>query len=584
MQLSMTDSYDVAIIGGGPGGSTLGALLKKYNPDLRVVIFERENFPRDHVGESQLPPISKVLIEMGCWDKVEAAGFPVKVGVTFTWGKTTDPWDFHLFPIEEADFSQPRPHRFEGWRQRSAFQVDRAKYDKILLDHAAELGCEVHEGTRIASIEHENERVTAIVTADGRKVTARYTVDASGNVGILRRALGVKVDVPTLLQNVAFWDYWDNPHWTKVEPVGRTRVHIRSLPYGWMWFIPISATRASVGLVTPGDYYKSCGMRPKELYEKAIAEEKWVAAALEGGTPTGKTESTTDWSYVVERCHGENWFLVGEVAGFADPILSAGMTLTQTGALELAYTILELDRGEHDREWLLDRYDDLQRRRVIQHMRFAEYWYSANGVFDNIRENCTKIAAEAGLKLNSADAFKWLAQGGFGDDIPGQVGLGGLDIAGVKQVMTRITGDAASWKISGKNVFKLNLAGAKKSTIGRPDGQGRITAADAYLRGNSRLELIGMQATLVNVLKKHSDIDKILSSLRAEFALSVPTEHIEAASLQAMQILEVMSNDYWVHASVRKGRPVLTLSTPEEGSVIHTHDPAGKLGRTEATA
>lgn len=580
----MTDSYDVAIIGGGPGGSTLGTLLRKYNPELRVAIFEKEKFPRDHVGESQLPPISKVLIEMGCWDKVETAGFPVKVGVTFTWGKTTDPWDFHLFPIEEADFEKPRPHRYEGWRQRSAFQVDRAIYDKLLLDHAAELGCEVFEETRIASIERDGDQVTGLMLPDGKKITARHYVDASGNVGLLRRAMGVKVDAPTLLQNVAFWDYWDNPKWMGVEPVGRTRVHIRSLPYGWMWFIPISATRASVGLVTPGDYYKSSGKRPKELYDQAIKDEKWVAAALEGGTPKGEVVSTTDWSYVVERCHGDNWFLVGEVAGFADPILSAGMTLTQTGALELAYTILELERGEHERDWLLDRYDDLQRRRVIQHMRFAEFWYSANGHFDRIRENCSKIAEEAGLKLNPADAFKWLAQGGFGDDIPGQVGLGGLDIAGVKQVMSRITGDGASWKISGKNVFKLNLAGAKKVTIGRPNGQGRIVAATAYTRNNSRLELIGMQDTVVRVLQKHSDIDKILSALRAEFAAMVPPEHVEAAVLQAMQILEVMANDYWLTCSVRKGRPVLNLATPEEGSVIHTHDPEGKLGRKAVSA
>lgn len=580
----MTDSYDVAIIGGGPGGSTLGALLRKYNPNLRVGIFEKERFPRDHVGESQLPPISKVLIEMGCWDKVESAGFPVKVGVTFTWGKTTDPWDFHLFPIEEADFEKPRPHRYEGWRQRSAFQVDRAVYDKLLLDHAAELGCEVHEECRIASIERDDDRVAGLTLANGKTVTARHYVDASGNVGILRRAMGVKVDAPTLLQNVAFWDYWDNPKWMSVEPVGRTRVHIRSLPYGWMWFIPISATRASVGLVTPGDYYKSSGKRPTELYEQAIRDEKWVAAALDGGTPKGEVVSTTDWSYVVERCHGENWFLVGEVAGFADPILSAGMTLTQTGALELAYTILELERAEHDRAWLLERYDDLQRRRVIQHMRFAEFWYSANGHFDRIRENCTKIAEEAGLRLNPTDAFRWLAQGGFGDDIPGQVGLGGLDIAGVKQVMSRITGDGASWKISGKNVFKLNLVGAKKVTIGRPNGAGRIIAATAYTRNNSRLELIGMQDAVVRVLQKHSDIDKILNALRAEFAAMVPTEHVEAALLQAMQILEVMANDYWLTCSVRKGRPVLNLATPEEGSVIHTHDPEGKMGRKPVSA
>src|SRR5690606_19164945 len=159
------------------------------------------------------------------------------------------------------------------------------------------------------------DRVTGIVTQDGRRVTARYYVDASGNVGILRRAMGVKIEAPTLLQNVAFWDYWENERWLEQEPLGRTRAHIRSLPYGWMWFIPVGATRASVGLVVPGDHYKASGKRPRELYDQAIEDERWVAEALRGGTRTGEITSTTDWSYVVERCFGDNWFLVGEVAG-----------------------------------------------------------------------------------------------------------------------------------------------------------------------------------------------------------------------------------------------------------------------------
>lgn len=82
----MSEHYDVAIVGGGPAGSTLGALLKKYHPDLGVTILEREQFPREHVGESQLPPIGKILDEMGCWDKVEAANFPIKIGATYRWG------------------------------------------------------------------------------------------------------------------------------------------------------------------------------------------------------------------------------------------------------------------------------------------------------------------------------------------------------------------------------------------------------------------------------------------------------------------------------------------------------------------
>ena len=89
----------MAIIGGGPGGSTLGCLLRKYDPTCRVIILEKEKFPRDHIGESQLPPVSGVLEEMGCWDKVEAANFPIKIGATFRWGKSAELWDFEFLPL-----------------------------------------------------------------------------------------------------------------------------------------------------------------------------------------------------------------------------------------------------------------------------------------------------------------------------------------------------------------------------------------------------------------------------------------------------------------------------------------------------
>ncbi|MFI4916853.1 MAG: tryptophan 7-halogenase, partial [Phycisphaerales bacterium JB060] len=128
-------SCDVAIIGGGPSGSTLATLLRKYNPALKVLVLEKEVFPREHVGESQLPAISPILNEMGVWDKVEAANFPVKLGASLTWGRDGERWDFDFYPVEEFK-DEPRPAKFEGQRQRTAFQVERSIYDKILLDHA----------------------------------------------------------------------------------------------------------------------------------------------------------------------------------------------------------------------------------------------------------------------------------------------------------------------------------------------------------------------------------------------------------------------------------------------------------------
>src|SRR5580658_7888027 len=111
-----TEHFDVAIIGGGPSGSTVGCLLRKYKPEMKVAIFEREVFPRDHVGESLLPPVSQILVEMGCWDKIEAAQFPIKIGATLRWGKNPELWDFEFFPSESFR-EEPRPAKFEGQRR-----------------------------------------------------------------------------------------------------------------------------------------------------------------------------------------------------------------------------------------------------------------------------------------------------------------------------------------------------------------------------------------------------------------------------------------------------------------------------------
>ncbi|MFG0314624.1 MAG: NAD(P)/FAD-dependent oxidoreductase, partial [Phycisphaerales bacterium] len=147
----MLDVSDVVIIGGGPGGSTTGSLIQKYMPDLTVTIIERERFPRDHVGESQLPLISRVLNEMGCWEKCEAANFPIKVGATYRWGSSDALWDFNFVNPDQLE-GQARPGQYEGVRLNTAWQVDRAVYDQILLDHASELGCEVHQESQVCRV------------------------------------------------------------------------------------------------------------------------------------------------------------------------------------------------------------------------------------------------------------------------------------------------------------------------------------------------------------------------------------------------------------------------------------------------
>ncbi len=565
-------NYDVAIIGGGPGGSTTGTLLKKYAPDLRVLIVEKERFPRDHIGESQLPPIGRILNEMGAWDKIEAADFPIKFGATYTWGKTTEPWTFGFIPLEEIPKDFKRPGKWEGWRTRVALQVDRAEYDRILLDHAQSMGCDVRQATKVESIEHADDEVTGLTLEGGERVTARYYIDASGNAAILRRAMGVQVDAPQLLRNVAFWDYWTAPNMNgPIWEGGATRIHIRSTAYGWIWYIALGLDRTSIGLVCNADYYKKVGKKPEELYSEAINSDPLVLRLIGSGKQRGKIDSTTDWSYVADRAYGKNWFLCGECLGFADPILSAGLTLTHTCAQQLAYTILELDRGEHDRAWLLDQYDGIQRKRIRQHIRFADYWYSGNGLFSAIQENCTRIAKESGLTLNPADAFRWLSNGGI-DDILGQFVIGGLDLAGVKQIQWRLnhaTDKDIKYTISGKNHFKLNLLGATKTSIAAMQN-GRIVPVPAYVRGERTLTLAGGYKPVFDVLRTTSDAERIVQQLLGMISATTSPDMVPNVYHQCLLCMEAMAINGWVTCATKEGRPTLTVESPRDGKQIYT--------------
>jgi len=225
----MPESYDIVVVGGGPAGSTVGSMLKTYAPHLSVAILEREKFPREHIGESLLPTTGRVMNEIGVWEKVEAANFPIKIGATYKWGSTNDLWDFNLLETAEVNLDDERPGKFDGWRMRSTFQVDRAQFDKILLDHSQSLGCVVKEETGVSEVLHEGDHISGVKLADGSIITAKYYVDASGNAGIVRKALGIEKEEPPSLRNIAMWDHWNDADWAVNIGVGGTRIQIMSL-------------------------------------------------------------------------------------------------------------------------------------------------------------------------------------------------------------------------------------------------------------------------------------------------------------------------------------------------------------------
>lgn len=563
-------SYDVVIVGGGPGGSTAAALIKKYAPELSVAIIEREVFPREHVGESQLPAIGSILHEMGVWDKIEAANFVIKLGATYTWGKTRDPWVFGFIPVEEVK-DDPRPAPFEGWRRRVALQVDRAIYDDILLKHAADLGCELLQPKSVKGVVHEGDEIRYLELADGTKVEGRYYIDASGNAAVLRRALGVQIEIPTLLQNVAFWDYWTKPGMNKPLLEGNAiRVQIRSLPYGWIWYIALDDNRTSVGVVCPSAHFKSSGLSPAKLYHDALQQESSIQRMLEGANSEDNVRRTTDWSFVAERGHGKNWFLAGEALGFADPILAAGLTLTHSSARHCAYAILELERGELDRDWLLNQYDSIQLKRIRQHMKFAEYWYSANGCFTDLQEHCTQIAKQSGLKLSPEAAFRWLSNGGIDDDF-GNSAIGGLSVSGIRGVQWRLghQSDAPIVNnIHGKTHFKLRLEGAEKIKLPIL-ADGRIHQIDAYTRDGEILPLAGGYKLAHDVLLTAVQAPELLNGMK-QYLTAFPKEAHQQLFDSAIQCLELMVVNGWVKTSEKHGKPALAVSTPKEGKIIYS--------------
>lgn len=558
MVASVSASYDVVIIGGGPAGSTVAALLRKYNPSLSVLILEKEKFPREHIGESQLPGISAILHEMGVWDKVEAAEFPIKLGASYTWGKIGDVWDFDFYPAEEF-VDEPRPGKYEGQRRFTAFQVERALYDDILLRHAESLGAVVREETQVREVLRDGDRITGLQLDSGEVVVGRWYVDASGHVGVVRRAMGVESQVPPDLMNIAVWDYYDNAEWKVKIGVGGTRVQVRSLPYGWIWFIPMGPTKSSVGLVCPSSYYKQSGLTPKELLHKALAEQPEISALLSKAVSTTGHEirTTKNWSNLSERLVGENWWLCGESAGFADPILAAGMTLAHTSAKEVAYSILEIERGELDEKWVRSRYDEKNRLNIQQHIRFAQYWYAANSCFTDLQSYCTQIAKDAGFKLKPSEAWRWLAQGGFATESHDRASFGSFDIGSSKQVMQRFTGTSAQFEFAKYNHFKLNLVGAREDYVGDLK-DGRITKVKCYRRGVNVLPLVGDYKAMIEILKTTADGRSIYEQVERA-TMFVPPGARLSQIFKHFQALEAMLIDGWVEGKLNPKRPQFTL-------------------------
>jgi flavin-dependent dehydrogenase len=378
---------DLIVVGGGPAGTTLATLVKKYAPAREVILLEKCPGPRHHVGESLQPGINPVLKEMGVYEDVVNAQFPRKIGAVFIWGRDRKPWQ-NIFKDANNKALNDREDDLKV-AVNASFQVRRSVYDEILLRHAEKTGVRVVRGALALSIIEEGGRIVGVTYRDAAGLTherrSEFLADCSGQNGFLSKFRRVREHHPGL-KNVAAFAYFKNARW-KYRYSGlkyETKIFICSVSCGWFWYIPIDQDLVSVGFVTGSEYLGKSGRDLRALYFEELRKcaEIWPllkdAQQVQNFDGTGQDFfSQNDWSYFNVAASGPGWLAAGDSAVFVDPILSSGALLAHLGAQRAAYTLLTqwLEPSAPRREALWRDFGAFNKEFSARFFAMAMFWY-----------------------------------------------------------------------------------------------------------------------------------------------------------------------------------------------------------------
>lgn len=348
--------FDVGIIGGGPAGSSLGAYLAKAG--VSCVVFERELFPRPHVGESLVPSSTRVFKDLGFLNQMEEAKFPRKYGAVWTAhgrGRAYEhDWD-GLSPDTHASI------RFEernqpGVDKNYTFHVDRGKFDLLLLQHAHRLGAAVYEGVKVTGVDFSPAQPVVKFTM-GRKetgVSVRMVVDASGRHTLLGNQLKLKVRDPMFDQyaiHTWFGGYdrkvlaKSDAHWDYIY------IHFLPMSNSWVWQIPITDDITSIGVVTQKRNFAKSKEDREGFFWNSVASQPKIEDALSQATRLRPFKDEGDYSYAMTQTCGDRFMLIGDAGRFVDPIFSTGVSIALNSARFAHRDILgALERNNFSRE------------------------------------------------------------------------------------------------------------------------------------------------------------------------------------------------------------------------------------------
>jgi flavin-dependent dehydrogenase len=312
--------YDVIVIGGGPGGSTAASILAKAGRS--VLIIEREEFPRFHIGESLLPASMPIFKKIGFYLALDSGKYIRKYGARF------------------IDYSNDDEIYFgfqEGLNPEipMAFEVERSQFDKDILAHAVQCGATLHQPETVISVEVNS--TGAVVRSNASEYECDYVMDVTGRDSFLGKKLSSR-EANKGLNNVAVFAHYKNVH--RYEGLAEGDITIGLLPErAWTWIIPFKNGITSVGVVSSSSQFSSETDMEAYLNRRLRGSER-VRGYMEKSERVGEVRSIGNYSHTCEKFFGDRWILAGDAALFLDPIFSSGVHMSISSSSFAAETIL----------------------------------------------------------------------------------------------------------------------------------------------------------------------------------------------------------------------------------------------------